>query len=333
MQNANTPLVSIGVPVYNGEKLLAKALSALLEQDYTNLEIIISNNGSTDDTAKICKEVAKKDRRVRYYHSKVNRGAPWNFNRVVELSKGKYFMWAAHDDLREPTFVSSCVGKLEQWPEAVLCQTKTSVLIDQLPNPAYTASLDSFVGHTDQVQRYRETLKNFPATAIYGMYRLSVMKKTRLFENVVATDLAFIQELSIYGPFIQVNEVLFYYVGRAKRNTVDMDFKFFFGGEKKPFWYLPFIVLFRNHLSRVSSSSVPRIQKIRFFWELIKHQFKQIFLKICIKLLGKICPSAWRMKVGLFIYWRFMSNPNEQVETEDLFLTTMIKPKLRWWPR
>ena len=115
MKNDSCPLVSIGLPVFNGEKSLAQALDALLKQDYTNLEIIISDNGSTDRTSEICGEYLKKDSRLKYHRSEENLGAIWNFNRVFELSSGKYFMWAAHDDLRKPSFVRACVKRMEQW--------------------------------------------------------------------------------------------------------------------------------------------------------------------------------------------------------------------------
>ena len=127
----NNPLVSIGMPVFNGEKSLAQALDALLEQDYSNLEVIISDNGSTDRTPMICQEFLKKDSRIKYYRSSENLGSNWNFNRVFDLSSGKYFMWAAHDDLRELSFVRACVEMLEQSAEAVLCHSHTSFFIER----------------------------------------------------------------------------------------------------------------------------------------------------------------------------------------------------------
>ena len=144
MKNVNHPLVSIGVPVFNGDKLLAQALAALLHQDYNNLEIIISDNGSTDTTSNICKEFVNKDTRVKYFRSEENFGLSWNFNRVLELSSGKYFMWAAHDDLREPSFVRACVEKMEQCPEAVLCQTHTATFIEGRNKKKFVANLNSF---------------------------------------------------------------------------------------------------------------------------------------------------------------------------------------------
>ena len=86
MVNESKPLVSIGVPVFNGEEGLAVALDSLIAQDYPNLEIIISDNASTDNTPEICAEYVRKDHRFRYYRSEKNRGTTWSFNRVFELS-------------------------------------------------------------------------------------------------------------------------------------------------------------------------------------------------------------------------------------------------------
>ena len=331
MENENSPLVSIGVPVFNGEKGLALALDALLEQDYSNIEIIISDNGSTDATPEICEEYLIKDSRVKYYHSEENLGSTWNFNRVFELSTGKYFMWAAHDDLRESSFVSACVEKMEQCPEASLCQVHTAMFIEGRKERLCAATLDSFEGVTGLVERYRETLKHFPATAIYGLYRSSAMRETRRFERVIATDLVFIQELSIHGNFVQVPEVLFSYFGREKWNTVHQDYKVFFGKDRKPWWYLPFVALFCNHWSRVASASVSFSVKLRLWSVLLEHEIGQVALKILIKVSGRICPTRWKEKLGCLIYWRWMHCRNLQVGCAVLFLDRAIKPKLGWW--
>ena len=331
MQNVNMPLVSIGVPVYNGEKTLSEALSSLLAQDYKNLEIIISDNGSTDDTPKICKEFANKDKRVTYYRSDENLGSSWNFNRVFDLSNGKYFMWAAHDDFRKKPFVSECVKQMESSPSAALCQTHTTTYIVGHKEIICVANLDSFKKDSGLVERYRETLKHFPATAIYGLYRSSLMKKTRMFEKVIATDLAFTQELSIYGSFIQVPEAYFDYNIREKWNTIHQDYKLFLGKERKPFWYLPFIVLFINHWSRIVSASIPLYVKLLLLLVLVEHQVKYILLKILIKFSGRLCPSRWREKLGTAIYWRWMHIPNLEVRNTVLFHKRVIKPTLGWW--
>lgn len=332
MEDENQPLVSIGMPVFNGEKGLARALDSLLEQDYRNLEIIISDNASTDATPEICGKYVRKDSRVKYYRLGKNLGTIRNFNRVFELSSGKYFMWAAHDDQREPFFVSACVEKLKQCPEAVLCQAHTAAFIEGRNEMVSITNLDSLEGVTGLVERYREALKRSPATAIYGLYRSSAMRRTQMYQQSIATDLAFIQELSIQGEFVQVPMVLFNYIGRKKWNTVHQDYRVFFGNEKKPWWYLPFVALFCNHWKRVACAAIPFGMKLRLWGVLIEHETGQVALKVLIKVTGLLCPERWKEKLGRAIYWRWMHNPNVKVVgCEDLFLERVIKPKLGWW--
>ena len=331
MKNEKFPLVSIGLPVFNGEKSLAQALDALLDQDYSNLEVIISDNGSTDRTSEICEEFLLKDSRIKYYRSSKNLGSNWNFNRVFELSSGKYFMWAAHDDLRELSFVRVCVEKLEQFPQAVLCQTHTEMFVQNREGRLCITNLNSFDGVTGLVERYRETLKHFPAVAIYGVYRSSAMKKTHMLQRSIASDLAFIQELSIYGNFVQVPEILFTYINREKWNTVHEDYKDFSGKDRKPWWYLPFIVLFRDHWRRVARSELSLNLKLSLWWALIEHEFGQSFLKILIKVCGRVCPTIWKERLACSIYARWMQSPNLEIGCENLFLERAIKPSLGWW--
>src|SRR4029453_11577973 len=99
----SSPKVSIGLPVYNGEPHLRGAIESVLGQDYSNLELIISDNASTDGTWDLCRGFAERDSRVRMYHNDTNIGAAAKFNRVFELASGPYFVWAAHDDLLHPT--------------------------------------------------------------------------------------------------------------------------------------------------------------------------------------------------------------------------------------
>lgn len=325
------PLVSIGVPVFNGENGLARALDSLLAQDYYNLEIILSDNGSNDTTPDICDNYVRKDSRVTYWRSEKNFGSSWNFNRVFELSSGKYFMWAAHDDSREPSFVSACVEKMEQRPDAVLCQVHTAMFIEGREEMLCVAHLDSFEGVTDLIGRYKETLKNFPATALYGLYRSSAMRKTKLCQKSIATDLAFAQELSIYGNFVQVPKVLFTYFGREKWNTVHDDYRIFFGKKKKPWWYLPFVVVFYNHWKRVMGAEIPFFSKLQLWRLLLVHEIGQVVLKIWIKVNGALCPERWKEKLASAIYWRWMHSSNVQVGCEDLFLKRVVKPRLGWW--
>ena len=89
MSDRSAPRVSIGLPVYNGERYLAQSIECLLGQSFTDFELIVSDNASTDSTPAIVRRYAEKDSRVRWFRSETNRGLAWNFNRVVELARGE----------------------------------------------------------------------------------------------------------------------------------------------------------------------------------------------------------------------------------------------------
>jgi glycosyltransferase involved in cell wall biosynthesis len=126
----NPPSVSLGMPVYNAEKYLDAALDSVLGQTFGDLEIILSDNASSDGTRDLCQKFKRLDRRVRYFRNKINIGAGDNHRRVLDLARGKYFKWHSRDDLCAPTFLEKCVQVLDSDPGAVLCHSLTT-LIDQ----------------------------------------------------------------------------------------------------------------------------------------------------------------------------------------------------------
>ena len=112
-------MVSIGLPVYNGENYLSAAIESIAAQTFQDFELIISDNDSTDRTPEICRHYMMQDKRIRYFRNKRNLGAAPNYNRTYELSQGQYFKWTAHDDIICPDFLAKCVVALEAEPEAV----------------------------------------------------------------------------------------------------------------------------------------------------------------------------------------------------------------------
>ena len=122
------PRASIGLPVYNGERFLAAAIDSVLEQTFSDLELIISDNASTDKTAEICRQYVARDPRIRYYRKETNNGGPWNFNRVFQYARGEFFKWQAADDVCAPTLVERSVEMLDRNQTAVLCYPRTMVI-------------------------------------------------------------------------------------------------------------------------------------------------------------------------------------------------------------
>lgn len=205
--------VTIGVPVYNGERYLDRTLASLTGQDSdgVDLEIVVSDNGSTDATADICRTWAAKDERVRVVRAEQNRGAAWNYNRVLALAETPLFKWAAADDVCEPSFVRRCVDELRAGgPDAVLAYPQT-ILIDSADapiGPLDDADLDlrdpSPVRRLDTLLQHR--VEWHP---VFGVIRTDVLRRTRGIGRYPSADVVLLAELALRGRFLQVREPLF----------------------------------------------------------------------------------------------------------------------------
>lgn len=204
------PLVSIGLPVYNGERFLASTLDSILTQTFGEFELIISDNASTDDTERICSEYAAQDRRIRYFRNEKNLGVAKNFNRVFELSSGKYFRWNSADDLCASNLVEKCKAILDKHHEVVLCHPKTMIIDEN--GKAIDRHNDRLDLRFPKVRdRYRQLRQNLRlCNAQYGLIRSKVLRKTTLFGNYIASDMVFLAELSLYGQFWEIPEYLFF---------------------------------------------------------------------------------------------------------------------------
>lgn len=157
----NKPYISIGLPVYNGENFLRETLDSILAQTFKDFELIISDNASTDNTAAICRAYASQDRRVCYYRNEHNLGAAPNYNRVFELSNGKYFKWAAHDDLYAPEYLEQCIKILESNSEIVLCYSPVIFIDNQGKELRKSASELLNLSSPKAPERFQEYLELF----------------------------------------------------------------------------------------------------------------------------------------------------------------------------
>jgi len=128
MRPPNVPKVSIGLPVYNGERYLREAIDSILAQTMDDFELIICDNASTDGTEVVCREYVDRDDRIRYYRNDDNLGASRNFNRTVELALASYFKWAAHDDALAANYLARCVEILDHEPTVVLSHSDAWII-------------------------------------------------------------------------------------------------------------------------------------------------------------------------------------------------------------
>ena len=105
--------LSIGLPVYNGELFIERSIESILAQTFTDFELIISDNASTDSTQEICQNFSKKDDRIQIFKQEKNIGIHRNFYFLLSQAKGKYFAWAAVDDYLDKDFMEKNLKVLE----------------------------------------------------------------------------------------------------------------------------------------------------------------------------------------------------------------------------
>ena len=203
------PRISLGLPVYNGERYLAASLDALLRQTFTDFELIISDNGSIDRTGQIAQQYAAKDPRVRYVYHRENRGSSFNHNFVIEEARGEFFKWVSDDDLYAPDLLQRCIEALDSRPEIVLAHAWTAFIDDDgtITQPIeYALTTDV----PDPVARFRSVLYTDGGDDIYGVIRMSVLRRIAPFGSYHWADRTFVGELALNGPFHNVPEFLYF---------------------------------------------------------------------------------------------------------------------------
>jgi glycosyltransferase involved in cell wall biosynthesis len=211
---AEAPFVSIGLPVYNGENYVAEAIRCVLDQTFSNWELIICDNCSTDRTLSICREFAEQDSRIRVYQNSRNMGVCFNYSEVFRHSRGRYFKWMAHDDLFAPRFIESCIQELEKDARVVLVFPKMAYVnaegrvLRRQPSELSVlgATLDSRV----------ECLMEMAARSMdfiwlaYGLIRRDVLEQSGAMGLYAGSDQVLLFKIALRGCIKQVEQEMFF---------------------------------------------------------------------------------------------------------------------------
>jgi glycosyltransferase involved in cell wall biosynthesis len=270
----DVPRVSIGLPVYNGERFLEIALESILNQTFQDFELVISDNASTDHTREICQEYADKDARVRYFQSRYNYGITRNFNRVFELAKAEYFRWASADDFIALDLVEKCVNVLDSEPDFVLCYAKT-VIVDEKGHTISTYHDNLDLRFDNARDRYLHLERNLGlCNAHYGLMRSSILRKTRLLGYYFASDYVFLGELALHGKFYEIPENLFFrrFHAQALSSVKTMDgFSEFYNLYSKNACYLPLWRHLVEKIAVVLRSPIQTQERISLCYLILRH--------------------------------------------------------------
>jgi glycosyltransferase involved in cell wall biosynthesis len=222
----SSPIVSIGIPVYNGENYLEEAVNSLLVQSFKDFEIIICDNASTDRTEEICNAFQALDDRVKYYRNAKNLGAAGNYKKAFKLAKGKYFKWMAHDDTCSPNYLEECVKNLDAYPDVVMCFPKV-VLIGKDGDTLPLIKDNTYITPTGRIistniqrnfmsskpdERYSEILfKVDECYEFFGLSRRNNIEKTSQHDAFYGSDKVLLCELAVMGKLKETPNAIAYF--------------------------------------------------------------------------------------------------------------------------
>jgi glycosyltransferase involved in cell wall biosynthesis len=204
-------LVSIGLPVRNAGGRVAAVVRSVLAQDHENLELLITDNASTDDTEAVCRDLAAADSRITYHRQPQNIGLLNNFGYAISKAKGSHFRWIGDDDRLDPGFVSRCLEVFAADPRLILVTTGISYTAQDGKVESATYS-GSALGSDDPVERLTEMLRLLNASyllidPLYGMVlREPVAALPR--RNMLREDEVFAAKLALAGPWGHTTEIL-----------------------------------------------------------------------------------------------------------------------------
>lgn len=199
------PVVSIGLPVFNGGDFLAQALDSILGQDLGDLELIISDNASTDDTAEICAHYAAQDARIIYNRQPENLGAAKNYNDVFRAASAKYFKWAAHDDLLKPQFLTRCIDKFESYETPPVIVYPRSEFIDENGQVLRADRRSMHATSSSPAIRVFWAVQAMGlVTSVFGVFHREALARTQLIGSFIASDYVLLLECALLGSIVHL---------------------------------------------------------------------------------------------------------------------------------
>ena len=217
---APAPTVSIGLPVYNGARYLDATIRSIRAQTFRDFELLIGDNASTDATPAICAGHAAEDPRIHVERHPRNLGAGPNYDSTFHRARGRYFKWAAHDDMLAPDFLARSVAALEASPQAVLCTTGITEIGPEGEECRRYANQFPGIDSDDPARRLAAVIHTrHQCEDFFGLFRRDALIGTGLHGTATGSDRMLLAEMALRGPWVSVAEPLFLHREHPHRYT------------------------------------------------------------------------------------------------------------------
>ncbi|HPF13103.1 MAG: glycosyltransferase family 2 protein [Planctomycetes bacterium] len=285
------PRISFAIPVYNGMPYLVPAIESVLGQSLGDLELILADNASNDETEEVCRRYASEDARVRYFRHADNMGAAANFNFAVHVAQAPYFKWAAADDVCGADWARDSVEALDQAGEQAVLAFSHVLWIDAAGNPieSYGAGLPWSSGPPHE--RLRSLLANpvqshlFKCSPICGVSRLKTLRTTELIGPFGGSDKVTLVEMALRGQWIEIPKPHFqrrvHERSSLAANKSPEDVARWFDPKRGGRYPMPRVTLFNAFLRAIQRAPLSRGERWR-----------------CLRVLVSFFRSEWRVLGG-----------------------------------
>ncbi len=266
-----SPVASIGLPVYNGENFVAEAIQCVLDQTFSDWELVICDNASTDGTVEICRQFAERDSRIRVHQNPRNMGVCFNYSEVFRLSRGQYFKWMAHDDLFTPRFIEACVEELENDQGVVLAFTKMCY-VDASGQVLRRQTSELSVSGETVESRAKQFLSSAAQSTdflwlAYGVVRREILQQSGSMGLYAGSDHVMLFRIALQGRIKQIEEEMFFRrehseASTCKRgSTVRERAKFAYADDNRRL-VLPWCRMLKEHIDSAMKAPVPFRSKL-----------------------------------------------------------------------
>ncbi len=266
------PLITIGIPIYNGDPWIEETIASIKIQSEQNFEVLICDNASTDNTESICRKIVAEDSRFKYIRNSKNIGAPRNYNLAIEAATGEYFKWNSASDLCLPELLETCINVLAENKEVSLCYSRTAYLNEN--------------GEKQYIDRQLELLQSSPSerfirfceeinlnNMMNGVMRTKQLRGTMLNQQYFASDICLMAEIVLLGKVVQLPEYLF--IRRMSEDTSsslvsETDQQRYIDPELKSRMLFQHMKQFRGFFNAVIRTKIEKREKMKLYRYLFK---------------------------------------------------------------
>lgn len=327
-QVRSAPLVSVGIPVFNGEATIRAALESVLAQTHENLEVLVYNNGSTDGTEAVVLAIERDDPRVKYQAGNNNLGAPHSFSETFRMSSGSYFMWLAADDRIEDSFVESGVTLLETDPNIGVSAPVVLAHLEGHDDPVYDVRVQGFEPDVPVLTRLVRTIRKLPVTCIYGLFRSEVLRTSELLTSVYMADVAFIQEVALRTAIVCNPDQHIDYMMPAQWKTPNEEYSHYAGEYLVPRPAVPALLLLRERIRRLRGVAPTRRRWVAYSVFVAGAEIWRLGWRALWRFARKVCSRRGLRALGTAFYWWRLHPGYITVLDRDAFERRIVLPTL-----